>query len=352
MAADYHIFEGLTIRNTEVAFWAGLKNVLGATGLTVRNCRIEDVGIGVDAYKASGPENLPAHRRERLPGSRDHPTACWWSGTDMYGAHPLKSYYAVKVYGSGHAIAHDVAHFHDGIDSDDGGRRCDRDHWAVAIDIYNNDIYMLGDDFIETDGGVHNIRVLRNRGVNAAQSGLSAQPVFGGPCDLHPQRPLPRRHRHRAQVHGQAVGSRPLPQHHHLRGPEPRSLLQRALPNNLFLGTDSGTRGIVVFPNQTSYSSYDYDGFRANRGAADQFLWFSPAQGQLRDFSFAAQNRRSFKTLADMAEATGQESHGIEVDYDIFENLRPPEANKPHAVYRAADLNFRLRPGSKAVDAG
>ena len=32
MAADYHIFEGLTIRNTEVAFWAGVKDVAGPRG--------------------------------------------------------------------------------------------------------------------------------------------------------------------------------------------------------------------------------------------------------------------------------------------------------------------------------
>ena len=40
---------------------------------------------------------------------------------------------------------------------------------------------MSGDDYIETDGGVHNIRVYNNRGVNAAHSGYSSQPVFGGP---------------------------------------------------------------------------------------------------------------------------------------------------------------------------
>ena len=40
---------------------------------------------------------------------------------------------------------------------------------------------MLNDDFVETDGGVHNVRVFNNRGVNAAHGGYSAQPVFGGP---------------------------------------------------------------------------------------------------------------------------------------------------------------------------
>jgi len=40
---------------------------------------------------------------------------------------------------------------------------------------------ILNLQFIETDGGVHNVRVYDNRGVNAAHGGYSAQPVFGGP---------------------------------------------------------------------------------------------------------------------------------------------------------------------------
>src|SRR5262245_61140062 len=56
MATEYHIFEGLTIRNTDVAFWAGLKDVLGAKGLTVRNCRIENVGIGINAQWAGSKD--------------------------------------------------------------------------------------------------------------------------------------------------------------------------------------------------------------------------------------------------------------------------------------------------------
>jgi hypothetical protein len=47
MASQYHIFDGLTIRNTDVAIFAGQKEVLGAVGLTVKNCRFENVGFGV-----------------------------------------------------------------------------------------------------------------------------------------------------------------------------------------------------------------------------------------------------------------------------------------------------------------
>ena len=47
MASQYHIFDGLTIRNTDVGIFAGQKEVLGAVGLTVKNCRFENVGFGV-----------------------------------------------------------------------------------------------------------------------------------------------------------------------------------------------------------------------------------------------------------------------------------------------------------------
>jgi hypothetical protein len=56
--------------------------------------------------------------------------------------------------------------------------------------------------------------------------------------------------------------------------------------------------------------------------------------------------------LEDLCAAIGQEKHGLEVDYDIFENLRPPDADKPHAVYQSRDLNFALKAGGKAIDAG
>jgi len=44
------------------------------------------------------------------------------------------------------------------------------------------------------------------------------------------------------------------------------------------------------------------------------------------------------------------------LDYDIFENLQKPiqalTEDKPSPVYYAVDLNFKLNPKGKAVDAG
>lgn len=47
MAANDNYFEGLTIRNTDLAFLAGLKHIAGARGITIKKCRIENVGRGI-----------------------------------------------------------------------------------------------------------------------------------------------------------------------------------------------------------------------------------------------------------------------------------------------------------------
>ena len=351
MAADYHIFEGLTIRNTEVAFWAGVKDVAGSKGLTVRNCRIENVGIGVTTQFAGSRDFYIADNV--FLGRDDRHRMLGWANPGLYGAHPINSYYAVKVYGSGHVIAHNaVAFFHDGISVCTHGVPDEEEELkAVAIDIYNNDIHLTGDDFIEADGGVHNIRVLRNRGVNAAHTGLSAQPVFGGPAYFI-----------RNIVYNTPVALKfPNPAgvvvYHNTFIAENRTAQRVSnahFRNNLFLGTDAAV-GISVLGGPTAYSTYDYDGFRPNRGVDNQFTWVGPRAGILVDYDRPQNEAQRFKTLAEFSAATGQESHGVELDYDIFTNLRPPippDSSRPGAPYDAGALDFTLRPGSKAVDSG
>ena len=133
----------------------------------------------------------------------------------IYPSHQLRSFFAVKVYGPGHVIAHNaIAYFHDGICiSTYGPPDADPERRASSIDIYNNDIHLSNDDFIEADGGVHNIRIFQNRGVNAAHNGYSAQPVFGGPGLLLPQPALSRSRRRRLQIQFRARRHSRLPQH-------------------------------------------------------------------------------------------------------------------------------------------
>ena len=60
-ATKHHIFEGLTFRNTDIAFVAGQKEVAGASDLTIRNCRFEEIGIGITTEYAGSKKFL--HRR-------------------------------------------------------------------------------------------------------------------------------------------------------------------------------------------------------------------------------------------------------------------------------------------------
>ena len=356
MASKYHIFDGLTIRDTDVAIFAGQKEVLGAVGLTVKNCRFENVGFGVwTEYAGSSDfyiaDNLFLGRddRFRLIGW----TGPLWASAGPYGSHQLTSYYAIKVYGPGHVIAHNsIAYFHDGIGiSTYGTPPEDPDQRASSIDIYNNDLHMFNDDFVETDGGVHNIRVMNNRGINAAHGGYTAQPIFGGPAyfigNLLYHVPSGVAFKFSAKPAGLFVYHNTIIGEQTIRDPSSNMHFR----NNLFLGRDTPDRGIMTWANATDAFSSDYNGFRPNTGVAEQYTWLGPRAGQ-RFYEPAPGDWKTFATLADFRTATMQETHGIEVDFDDFEGLAPPDPSKRHAVYHAMDLNFRLKPDSKAVDAG
>jgi hypothetical protein len=64
---------------------------------------------------------------------------------------------------------------------------------------------------------------------------------------------------------------------------------------------------------------------------------------------------REFASLSQYSAATGQDRNSILVDYDIFMNVRRLDAQDISSLqnlYKAADFDFRLKPGSAAVDRG
>jgi len=106
----------------------------------------------------------------------------------------------------------------------------------------------------------------------------------------------------------------------------------------------------------TCYSSSDYNGFRPNPGAEASFVWNAPATPEgVGDGTPGSLQRRSFPTLEAYASATGQDRHSVLLDYDAFVNVPPLDAqdlDRVQRVYDARALDFRLRPGSAAVDRG
>ena len=190
-AGNYNFFDGITVRNTMVAFLLGKKAIAGASGFTLVHSLAYDVGRVVQDEWAGSKDFyiadnvfLGRHDPKKLLG--------WYFRQEVWSKYPnfpapITSEYAVKVYGQGHVVANNyLANWHDGIDiSTYGTPSTDPDRIPNAIDIYGNDLYGMADNCIEADGGAQNIRVFRNRCFNTVGGAFSVQPSFGGPVYIY-----------------------------------------------------------------------------------------------------------------------------------------------------------------------
>jgi hypothetical protein len=356
MAANYNYFEGITIRNTNVAFLLGIKGIAGASGFTLKHSNLYDVGRAIqDDW--SGSKNFYI-ADNRFVGRHDPNKMMSWTGAlwSKFPGYPelLLSEYAIKIYGQGHVVAYNyVANWHDGIDVatygvPDGAPNDIPDRVPLAIDFYGNDILNMGDNCFETDGGARNIRVFRNRCFDSASGALSVQPMFGGPVYFYQN-----------LVYNAPTGSLKyiegssgiLTYNNTIIG-EGRAgpASNQHFRNNLILA-QGAFDPVFAVTTYTNYSSSDYNGFRPNPGKADSFEWNSPPFEVRADFHGTPVTRR-YKTLAEYSDATGQERHSVLLDYDVFQKVTVPDRSDPQRIYVPDGLDFRLRPGSAAVDKG
>ena len=359
MGGNYNYFEGITVRNTAVAFKLGIKAIAGSSGFTLKHSRIYDVGRVVEAGWSGSKDFYIADNV--FIGRHDPEHLQSWFTPEVWAKFPgypalITSEYAVKVYGQGHVIAHNyVANWHDGIDVDtygdpDGTPAELQDRVPVSIDIYDNDIYNMADNCIEADGGAHNIRVFENRCFNSAGGALSAQPIFGGPLYFY-----------RNLVYATTTGGylklvdtpagvlvyqNTLIGQSRYFGPAANVHFR----NNLILADGWGAP-VLALRTFTRYSSSDYNGFRPNPGAENAFEWDTPAPEVGADDAGTLITHR-FKSLGEFAAATGNDSHSVLVDFDVFTHVSPPDKADPQHLYDPEDFDFRLRAGSAAVDAG
>ncbi len=390
-AANYNYFEGITFRNTEIAIWAGTQFQSGSSGLTVKHCRFEDINLGIFTNWA-GSKNftildntfIGRDNPDRLEGWNGEPWASLAAANGVKFPPTLDSYTAVRVYGSGHVIAFNyVANFHDGIDIEtygnpdgitpaptaaNGAWYPARKDWhlrPVAIDYYNNYMTNFHDNAFEIDGGMHNIRVMRNMMLNSASHPMCNQPAIGGPI-YWIRNIIYHAPGGSTRTSNGAPGMIFL-NNTILSETAIRTTSNSHWLNNLMLGENSAP-AIFSVNSYTSYSSSDYNGFRPNPGAAVSFEWDSPPPGVAQDFRdlLAAADgvqtppdkflvTRRFTSLGQDSTETGQDRHSVLLDYDVFMHVPMLDAKDMKSVqklYDAKDLDFRLRPGSAAVDRG
>ncbi|MCP5144525.1 MAG: hypothetical protein H6978_06845 [Gammaproteobacteria bacterium] len=364
MGADYNYFEGITVRNTELAFLTGRKNVAGSSGFTLMNSRLENIARGVHGDWGGSRDVtimdnvfVGRHDPNRLLGWIPDP---WnrFEGFPNPVSGPGGSEAAVKVYGQGHVIAFNrVEGFHDGIDhATYGVPGPDPASWPQAIDIHNNDFYNIDDNCVEADGAVRNIRVMRNRCFNAAQPGLSMQPMYGGPAYFI-----------RNVLFNQVVGGLKftgggagvLVAHNTIIGEAARDwgpFGNQHYRNNLIVaqgavgrGAGAVSPGVFEVDTSTGYSSSDYNGFAPWPATRENFRWtLSEAKDQIG----ADKPGKGYANLKDYAAATGQDQHSVLIDYSDFVKAFAPDMSDLQRLYDPAAVDLRLRADSKAIDAG
>jgi hypothetical protein len=371
MGGDYNYFEGVTFRNTGTAIEAGMKDIAGSKGLTVKHCKFENIGTAVHS-DWSGTAGFYIADNDML-GREDLDHVFTWYGIKPWVDRPdfaergkMKSFYAVSIYGSGHVMAYNrVRGFHDGLDHatygmPDGYPNTPRDRLPVSIDIYNNDVSVVHDNCFETDGAVRNIRVLRNRCFNAVLGAMSPQPIFGGPVYFI-RNVVYNAWWGPVKIHGEPSGIYYLNNTYVGEFKQLTPASNMHLRNNLILGQGTQPR-VFALDTFTNYSTSDYNGFRPNPESKAAFSWNSPPFDVVRDFyegHKAAENptpialtQRTFPTLAAYAKATGQDRHSKVVDYDVFVNAPKPDFTDPTHVVAVDAVDLRLKKGAVAIDAG
>jgi hypothetical protein len=245
-------------------------------------------------------------------------------------------------------VAHNyVANFHDAIDDATFGVPSDKPgEYAASVDFYANDMFNITDNCIELDGGVHNMRAFDNRCVNTAQLAYSTQPIFGGPAYIY----------RNISYNNVATGALKL-----LDNPSGILVYNNTFigmagslgpasnyhfRNNLIVG-DGEKRPIFQVKTFTPYSSSDYNGFGLNP-VDGNFAWDGPPF----EAANGGRTRNRYNTLAEYQKATGQDAHSVIVGLDAFAHVTPVDASDPRKLYLPESLDFRLKPGSAAVDKG
>lgn len=209
---------------------------------------------------------------------------------------------------------------------------------SYGNDVFGNDASYCVDDGIEIDYNRANVRVWRNRVMNA-RTGVSVQPIRGGPAYIF-RNEFFNLENYPIKMNNQPAGFLVIhntgAQHgngHSDSSPPWRNAIFR---NNLFLGTRYAFEFVTVASD--GFRDFDYDAWGTTRDI-----------GSPTDPYFKWDNVR-YDRLSDLQAATGVEVHGVEAAFGDLVNAALPFAWDQPAEPGSRDL--RLISGGPEIDAG
>jgi hypothetical protein len=333
--AAYVWLQGLVFRGCAWPIHAGEQ--AATKGLTVVRCRFEDNDAGIlirstacrDFYIADNVFVGTTGMWHRDEGKR-------------------KPYKAMRVAGQGIDVCYNRVRNHwDGLSTWGSKPTRDPRRKLSAVDFYHNDVGQIVDDN-EADYGQHNIRFWRNRIVDM-HVGLSAQPVYGGPCWFvrNVQYNITRGVAFKLNCQPAGVlaynNTSVSSGHRHGKGVAglSRGWSNVRVLNNLFLGVNGAT--LTAGPFDPGISRLDYNGYSVVEPLA--IHWFVHPEVSLKGAKL-----KVYESFEAFARETGNERHRVEVTFDDLVRVEPPRGEEVTNPLAFGDP--RLREGSKAVDAG
>lgn len=306
----YVIIAGLTIQN---GYWG--VDAQNSHDIVIRRNVIRNVDFGI--YNRRG---------DALEGNQ---TLCdnVITGRTTWPGSGIPSERGIDLRGYGNVVCHNtVQNFGDGISIQPSTGN------SFGNDIYGNDVAYCVDDGIEIDYNQANVRVWRNRVMNA-RTGVSIQPIRGGPAYIFRNEwfnlesvPI--------KMHNQTTGfyvihntSVKLGNGHGDDGSMWRNAVFR---NNLFLGTEYAFEFTTVADK--GFRNFDYNAWGTTRTSVPYFKW----------------NNIRYNTLTDLP--TGVEDHGVKATFGHLVNAALPSGwNRP---VTPGSRNLRLTAGAPEINAG
>ncbi|MDY7039776.1 MAG: right-handed parallel beta-helix repeat-containing protein [Chloroflexota bacterium] len=326
VAQDYVYLLNLTFRHYGQGSYPKAIYFNNASDNLVQGCTFaaNDIGIGI---------KYESHRNVIQDNEFYDTIFDWpWDGIKNYAGGGLEDGGIVfydPVTGRGNVIRRNT--FHDDFD---GFGICPSGTAAVTneTDVYENLIYNMGDDGVETDGQCSNVRLWGNT-FHDVLMGISLAPVYDGP--VYAIRNLI----YRTGVGNNDYSGSPFKFNSGYGQSGPMYLFHNtsdaALPGNNGIYIKAPGTWQMIYARNNVWAGTDYALNDYNTGQPIDFdyddLWTDGGGDLVR------WDGTRYATLADFTTATGQEAHGL--------SLEPGFVDAASGVYT-------LVPGSDLIDAG